>query len=355
MAKIKRMFPGGNTSQGFYSFHHNIMGENRNMLYILKGMPGGGKSSLMKEIGKRAREEGYSIEYHHCPSDPNSIDGIVINELKIGIVDGTAPHIIDPVYPGLMDKLIDLGQFIDSKKLEDYKEDIIKAKLDNKAAYRKAFAYLKSAEIIYNEIIQNNRSGVDFKKINYKTRLLIDEIFSNHIVNNEELNFTWRDMFSSANTPEGYVDYTDTILKGISTIYYIEGEIGTGKSTLIKRLIEESKIRGYSMEIYHNPTIPEKIETLIIKGIDICISSNKNALKFPHNKINLNEYFNPNVKDKKDYNIYYLLIEKGISYLSGAKKNHEILEKSYKPAVNYEGITKVREEILKEIMGSVKN
>ncbi len=98
-------------------------------------------------------------------------------------------------------------------------------------------------------------------------------------------------MFSSANTPEGYVDYTSTILEGVSTIYYIEGEMGTGKSTLIKRIIEESKLKGYSVEIYHNPTIPEKVESLIIKDIDTCISSNENALKFPYNKINLNEYF----------------------------------------------------------------
>ncbi len=33
-------------------------------------MPGGGKSSLMKEVGERALEKGYSVEYHHCPSDP---------------------------------------------------------------------------------------------------------------------------------------------------------------------------------------------------------------------------------------------------------------------------------------------
>ena len=334
MAKIRRMFPGGNTSQGFVSFHDNIIGDNRNMLYILKGMPGGGKSSLMKEIGRRAIEEGYSVEYHHCPSDPNSIDGVIIIELDTGIVDGTFPHIIDPVYPGLTDKLIDLGQFIDREKLIGSKGKIIEAKMNNKIAYRKAFAYFKSAKIIYEEIAQNNKSGVDFTEINCKTKKLIDEIFSKDIVSKEKISSTERHMFSNANTPEGCVDYTQTILKWIPTIYYIEGEIGTGKSTLIKRLIEKSKMEGYSMEIYHNSTIPQKIETLIIKDIDICITSNKNALKFPHNKVNLNEHFNQNVKDSKDYEIYYLLIEKGISNLSRAKKNHEILEKSYRPAVN---------------------
>lgn len=30
MARISRIFPGGNTSSGFFSFHDNIIGFNRN-------------------------------------------------------------------------------------------------------------------------------------------------------------------------------------------------------------------------------------------------------------------------------------------------------------------------------------
>jgi hypothetical protein len=92
MANIRRLFLGGNTAEGFYSFHNNIIGPNRNMLYILKGMPGGGKSSMMKDIGHRAYNKGYTVEFHHCPSDPNSIDAVVINNLKIGLFDGTPPQ-----------------------------------------------------------------------------------------------------------------------------------------------------------------------------------------------------------------------------------------------------------------------
>ena len=55
-------------------------------------MPGGGKSSLVNDIADRMIEKGFSIEYHHCPSDPKSIDAIVIDELQICIIDGTPPH-----------------------------------------------------------------------------------------------------------------------------------------------------------------------------------------------------------------------------------------------------------------------
>lgn len=92
MSKIRRIFPGGNTCKGLYHLHDNIINNNRNRLYILKGMPGGGKSSLMKIIAKRALNRGLTIEYHHCPADPESIDAVVINELNIALIDGTPPH-----------------------------------------------------------------------------------------------------------------------------------------------------------------------------------------------------------------------------------------------------------------------
>ena len=84
----------------------------------------------MRDIGNKAIQSGYNVEFHHCPSDPNSIDGVVIDELRIGIVDGTAPHIIDPKFPGLTDMIVNLGQFIDVELLKLYKSEIFAAKTE---------------------------------------------------------------------------------------------------------------------------------------------------------------------------------------------------------------------------------
>ncbi|WP_425446644.1 ATPase [Dethiothermospora halolimnae] len=92
-SKIKRVFPGGNTSKGFYSYYDNIIEKDANRIFILKGGPGTGKSSLMKSIGKEMLNKGYDIEYHHCSSDNGSIDGVVVPKLKVAMIDGTAPHV----------------------------------------------------------------------------------------------------------------------------------------------------------------------------------------------------------------------------------------------------------------------
>ncbi|MDR7857094.1 ATP-binding protein [Tissierella sp.] len=350
MAKIRRMFPGGNTSQGFYSLHSNIISNNRNKLYIFKGMPGGGKSSLMKLVGERMITAGYNVEYHHCPSDPESVDAVLIEDLKIALLDGTAPHTMDPEYPGLTDTIIDLAEFIDSSILKGNKEDIIRAKIANKEAYRKAFSYLKAAGILYKGIEEDNKSNIDIREINNQGNLLIEKIFSKEKIHIESNGFQSRHLFSTAYTPDGYVDYTDSILKWIEDIYFINGEIGTGKSIILNRVLEEAQNRNYQTEVYYNSLIPNKVETVFIKEIDTAITSNLNGDKLGKAKIDLNSNFDISKLNKEDYNIFNQLVEKGIESLNNAKENHFILERSYKPSIDYSKLAEVKEKICKEIM-----
>jgi len=91
--KIVDVFPGGNTSKGFYSLYRYILGQDEaRRIICIKGGPGTGKSSLMKKVGGFFNERGYDIEYHHCSSDNSSLDGVVIKGLNVAILDGTSPH-----------------------------------------------------------------------------------------------------------------------------------------------------------------------------------------------------------------------------------------------------------------------
>lgn len=350
MANVRRMFPGGNTSKGFYSLHDNIMGTDKNMLYIMKGMPGGGKSSMMREIGKRATEKDYTVEYHHCPSDPTSIDGVVIIELNVGIIDGTPPHGVDPTYPGLSESIVDLGQFIDTDVIKLYKENITKAKFNNKQAYRKAFNYFKSAKIIHDEISETNRQNVDFYNVNRKSKEVIDMIYNEKLAIIGPKPFKIRHLFSTAYTPIGFVDYTSTILKDVKNKYYITGEIGTGKSTFLNRITEEAKIRNYHLELYYDAMFPDKLESVIIFELDTVISCNHTTMKYDHKLIDLNEFINLDTINQSDKEMYIDLIDKGIKSLYGAKENHFILENCYKKAVDYDGVNRVKEQVWNEIV-----
>lgn len=93
--KTKHMFPGGNTSLGFYSYYKYILPqEEASKIFIIKGGPGVGKSTFMKKVAKEMEKMGYDLEYMHCSSDPNSLDGLVIPAIKVALMDGTSPHVV---------------------------------------------------------------------------------------------------------------------------------------------------------------------------------------------------------------------------------------------------------------------
>ena len=89
-------FLGANSAQGFVSLYHELIDESKaSAFYILKGGAGCGKSTLMKTVGEKMEELGFAVEYILCTGDPDSLDGIVIPEKAVAIMDGTAPHVME--------------------------------------------------------------------------------------------------------------------------------------------------------------------------------------------------------------------------------------------------------------------
>lgn len=98
MAGIERhMYPGNNTPEGFFSYYQYILGQNEaDKIICIKGGPGVGKSTFMRKIGEAMLKEGHDVDFMHCSSDNSSLDGIVLRDKKIALIDGTAPHAAVP-------------------------------------------------------------------------------------------------------------------------------------------------------------------------------------------------------------------------------------------------------------------
>lgn len=88
-----RYFLGANSPAGFYSLYDQLIDPaEADAVFILKGGPGCGKSTLMKRVAAAAEERGLQVEYIRCSGAPDSLDAILLPEKKTAIVDGTAPH-----------------------------------------------------------------------------------------------------------------------------------------------------------------------------------------------------------------------------------------------------------------------
>ena len=105
MALVTNFFAGANSGDGFQNLFSEIVDlENTYDFIVLKGGPGVGKNTFMRELGRTMEQAGMAVEYLWCSGDPDSLDGVVIPELRCAMVDGTSPHVIEPRYPAAVDR-----------------------------------------------------------------------------------------------------------------------------------------------------------------------------------------------------------------------------------------------------------
>ncbi|MFF2447334.1 PRK06851 family protein [Neobacillus sp. NPDC058068] len=361
--KIKNYFAGGNTARGFHNLYDsNLQGLDR--LFILKGGPGTGKSSLMKKIGHEWIEKGYNVEFLHCSSDNNSIDGVLIPALKVGIVDGTAPHVIEPKAPGAVEEYINLGEAWNARALAVQKKPIQQLTDKNSQLFQKAYATFKEALEIHDDWEKIYINSMDFNKADQLTRKLIDTFFGKMKLNKVA---DVRHRFLGAATPKGAVDFVPNLTEEIQKRYFIKGRPGTGKSTMLKKLAAAAEERGVDVEVYHCGFDPHSLDMLIFRELGVAIFDST----APH------EYF-PSRDGDEIIDMYEILIDPGTddlfaeiiskiaakykskmteatSYLAKAKELHDELEAIYIAAMDFsvvEGIQgKIAEEI-KELAGA---
>lgn len=164
MQKEKRFFASANTEKGFVSYFGEIFSV-LDRVFILKGGPGTGKSHFIRGVADRAEKEGCDVEYFYCSSDPLSLDGIIIKDLRAAVIDGTAPHTYDPVYPGIRDTIINLGDNWSREILLENKKNITDIINKKEQIYGNIYNYLSAAGRIESEMSLCNKRAVKYDKL----------------------------------------------------------------------------------------------------------------------------------------------------------------------------------------------
>lgn len=362
--KLRKVFPGGNTCQGFFSYYDHIIEPDTTRIFVIKGGPGVGKSTFMKYIGEKMLELGYDVEHHCCSSDNNSLDGVCIPAIGVALMDGTAPHVVDPKNPGAVDEIIHLGDFWDEEKLVQNKELILKSNKRVGRLFKIAYNQLAEAKAIKDELDSYYAEATNMAGI-YG---IIHDI-AKDILEDAEFQFVnepkERHLFSTAFTPKGQAHYLETVLDGVEKLYYVTGEASAIGSEVVGTVAKAIHMHGLASEVFHCSFEPKAVDLVIIPdmktaiikeipGIDIKIQDIPGLKKV---KIkDLNQYLDPDVLAVYDKEIkcarerLFSAIGRGISYIAAAKAEHDVMEEFYIPAMDFEAINAKREEILARIL-----
>ncbi|WP_018247486.1 PRK06851 family protein [Orenia marismortui] len=356
--KIKNYYPGGNTSKGFYSFYEYLpYGAER--IFVIKGGPGTGKSTFMKKIAYDMVDKGYDIELHWCSSDNESLDGLLIPDLKVALLDGTAPHMVDPKYPGAIDEIINLGRYWDRELIEEGKEKIVGLSKSIWNCFNRAYAYLAEAKLIHDEWEECYLEGMDFQAANKITKDLIEEILDGEKLA-DELGKD-RHLFGSAFTPNGAVDYFDNITEDIETRYIIKGRPGTGKSTLMKKVAESARERGFEVAYFHCSFDPASIDMIVIEELSVALIDGTaphvvDPVRVGDKVVDMLECVDSEIVEKNTPQIdqvkarYNVVMDNALASIQQAKALHDNLEEFYIEAMDFEAIEERRVDAFNEIL-----
>lgn len=353
--KQRHFFPGGNTSKGFYSFYRYILSQDEaKRIICIKGGPGTGKSSLMKKVASIFLEKGYEVEYHHCSSDNNSLDGVVIKGLNVALLDGTSPHVVDPINPGAVDEILNLGQCWNEEGFKSFKPFIMDTNKKVGKIFRRAYRFFGAAKDIYEDWSTFNSEALNLNKLSLLKEELKNDILPNSV---SKLGFD-RHLFATAFTPNGIVTYIENLIEGFPKIYVLKGGPGTGKTNILQYLYEEAVRRGYYVEVFHTPLTPDKIEHVLIPalGVAVVTSNEINNLNINGKIYDMNNLLNKNLLEKNKDDIdevketFYLLLNKGLACIKRAKSLHDDLETGYIPNMNFNKINEISEETIQRLL-----
>ncbi|MBH1940781.1 hypothetical protein I5677_07765 [Mobilitalea sibirica] len=346
-----QFFLGSNTKQGFVPLFDDIRDPvNSNRLYILKGGPGSGKSSLMRRIAKTLEEHSHRIEYIPCASDPQSLDAFIDYNIKIAMVDGTAPHTLDPKYPGTYDTIINVGDAWDADTLTKKKHKIIELSDEISACHSMATSCIASAAALLDRNKTMAKCYIDYDSIQETASMICDKLKPYTSSGKEHKRLL------SAVSVGRTVFFEDTVKALCTKVYVIEDEWGAASDTLLSELREFAILNQIDViTCYCSVHTPEKIDHLLFPSAKTgIITSNSFHPSSIKNCVLINGLMR-SLKESdldsmtKHLSIAQQLIETASQHVLRAKELHDDLEAYYISAMDFSKVDTIYKQIMSEI------
>jgi hypothetical protein len=317
-------------------------------VYILGGGPGSGKSTMLKKIVSASDEEGFTAESIHCSSSPYSLDGVIIKEKRIAVIDGTSPHTYVPMLPGAREIYIDPGKAWDTCALFEKSEDISRLCNMKKQAYKKAYIYLRAAGLLKKEmnemtwkcILSEKLSGAalsDFKKTVHTTS---GKTFYESV------------RLQRAVSGDGNI-YFDSFSEMAKTTFLVEDFRHIG-FIYLGAVYSLAKKYGSEIIVSYDPE-----NTSLVDGIYFPESQTAFTLYAEHydKRINCSRFVDKTFAS--DMRQKYVFAEKSADRimqgvyesLRDAAHFHDLIEREYRPFTDFSVTEKISEQLCQDIFG----
>lgn len=354
-------FLAANSTQGFVS-RFDQLGDHQQgwRSIIIKGVPGCGKSTLMRQAAQAMAECGEAVEQIHCSSDPDSLDGVILENLRVSVADGTAPHVLEPRYPGAFERVLNLFDALDMEELYRCREEIIDLFDQNHALYERAYRFFSAAGSLQSDSSRLGTECLNLVKLNKTALRMARQEFApararlsnlqNENAGKEKIRFL------SAVSKDGVIFYEQTVKKLCSRIYLLIDEVGCPGKYFLSALRSLALSAKQQVISCYCPLRPfDKLEHLLIPsaGVGFITSNSFHKPELPiEGVINCRRFLDQDLlrdrKQKLTFNRRATreLLTEGQRIMGEAKTVHDKLERCYHKAVDFSIVDRKLEELL---------
>lgn len=348
----EKFFLAANSSEGFVSyFSESYDYFDGWRVYIIKGGPGTGKSSFMRKVALDASIYGIKSIFCPCSSDPDSLDAVIFEEIKTIILDGTAPHIVEPVLPGACENIINLGECWDKESLYKNRKEIIEATLKNKMLHKSASLYLRAA----GSFLKNNIKLCE----PYINKPLLEEFAAKNLKKIPQKSTQGKEKirFLSGVTPKGIIDFS-YMANAYKKRIIIRDDYTVCAPYILKIIGEQLLLNGYDIITLKNPFLPSITDHIFVPELSLCYLTESSYIKFTvdDRRIHARRFLDVGsvnrLREKRRFNkkAFDEIIDSAVVWLKEAKENHDTLESYYIGAMNFDKVKDLAKKTAEEII-----
>ena len=267
---VRTQFPGAMGPEGFISCFDHLMDEQllRRML-ILKGGPGVGKSTFMRRLHAALTENGERSTLYFCSGDPDSLDAIAIEAHGLLVLDGTAPHIVDPKIPGARDAIVNLGSCLDEAAMRPRLPHIRACMADHAACSRRARAFMQTIHALKRDSAACAGECIDPKRLDRMTSALIASVIPEKAAPGNPPRV--RPVITDALTPKGEIclltaSHSERIIR-------LAHHFAMDLTPVLQALSRAAQLAGYDVEEHLSPLCPGGLLHLSIPALSTLITT----------------------------------------------------------------------------------
>ncbi len=350
-------FFGVNNAAGYVSLFDKLYDPYRAGEHIiLKGGPGTGKSTLMKRVADLLESRGVFVERGWCSADPQSLDAVFAPELNFSIMDGTAPHVLEPTLPGVTETLVDLSAAWDRAYLREHLEEIGDLVRANRNEHRKCAEYLRLASQLDAHAADLAGACVDTAKLlRYSTRLarrLIPE-------RKGAAPGRVRHRLLSCPTPAGIVTLHETVAAFCDRVIAVEDPFGVCSAFVADTIAAAAAANGSDVYVCTCPLAPlTRTEHVIVPDLRLAIFTD-NAYHHPlgvtGNTVHAARFYDRDEFAARREKMSFAkraqkdMVDEAVRKLSLAKDLHDRIEEYYGKATDFDVVDSLAASVLQSL------